>query len=141
MSLLMIILTCAVGALGVIDIRKKSVSVFALLAMLVFGIFWKLISKELGVINMLIGALPAGLLFLIVKVSRLKIGMGDILLIAVLGVALGADNVCVTLLSASVACAVFCAVLLAVGKLKKDNTVAFIPFIGAGMLVSGFLHG
>lgn len=133
----MIILICAVGVMGVVDIKKKTVSVFALLALLVFGILWNLISGDMGVISMLTGALPAGLLFLIVRVSRLKVGMGDILLIAVIGVILGADKVCIALLAASVVCAVFCAVMLAAGKLKKDNTVAFIPFIGAGMVVSG----
>ena len=140
MSLLLIILICVVSVLGVIDIRRKSVSVFALLALLVFSVAWNLVSGELGVTGMLLGALPAGILFLIVKFGKLNIGLGDVLLIAVLGVALGADTVSVTLLIASIACAALSGILLLTKRVERGHTVPFIPFIGGGLAASGVLQ-
>ena len=141
MSLLMIILICVVAVLGLVDIRRKSISLFALLGLLAFCVIWNLVSRDMSPLNMLTGAVPAGMMFLAVKLAKLNIGTGDILLMAVLGIALGADTVCVTLIVASVSCAVVSGVLLAVKKIKKENTVAFIPFIGAGLAVSGILQG
>ena len=140
MSLLLIILICVVSVLGVIDIMRKSVSVFALLALLVFSVAWNILRGELGVTGMLLGALPAGILFLIVKFGRLNIGLGDVLLIAVLGVALGADTVSITLLIASVACAALSGILLLTGRVERDHTVPFIPFIGGGLVAGGILQ-
>ncbi len=141
MSILMIILICAVAVLGFVDLKRKSISLFALLGMLAFCVVWNLVSREMSPVNMLIGAVPSGVMFLAVKLTKLNMGAGDILLMEVLGVALGADTVCITLLVASIICAVVSGVLLAVKKIKKESTVAFIPFIGAGLAVSGFLQG
>ena len=137
----MIIMICVVAALGVVDIRRKSISLIALLGLLGFCVVWNFVTRDLSPLNMLIGAVPAGVMFLAVRFTRLNIGTGDILLMAVLGVALGADTVCVTLIVASLSCAVVSGVLLAVKKIKKENTVAFVPFIGAGLAVSGILQG
>lgn len=136
----MIILICAVSALGIIDIKRKSVSVYALLALLAFCVIWNLVRGEMGVFGMLTGALPAGVLFLIVRFGKLNIGLGDVLLIAVLGVALGADTVSVTLIIASLACAAVSGVLLLTKRVQRDHTVAFIPFIGGGLAASGILQ-
>ena len=139
MSILSIIMICAVAVLGIIDIKKKSVSVPVLIGMLIFCVIWNLVTGDKSHVGMLIGALPAILLFLLCKVSRMRIGIGDIFLTAVIGVALGADSVCVTLLAASVICAAVTGILLALKKISRDYTIAFIPFLGAGMVVSGLI--
>lgn len=139
MRLPAIILICAVAVLAFADIKKKSVSLLSLIGLLAFSVIWNLVSNDMNIIMMVIGAIPAGLLFLIVRLGRLKIGTGDILLAAVLGVALGADTVCVTLLVASLICAVVSIMLLAAKKIKRDQTIPFIPFMGAGLAVSLFL--
>lgn len=140
MDFFTIILLCAVGFFGFIDIRRKSISLFGLLALLAFCILYNLITGRTGAVSMLLGTLPAGIMLLMVKLTGLKIGTGDVLLIAVLGVGLGAESVCITLLTASCLCAAVSGVLLAFRKIKKESTIAFIPFIGAGLAVSFFLQ-
>lgn len=140
MNLFTIILLCAVGGLGVIDLKRKSISLIAPVALLIFCVLYNLIMKQLSVEGMLLGTIPAGIMLLMVKIGRLKVGMGDILLIAVLGVGIGVESVCMTLLIASCLCAAVSILLLLFRRIKRDSTVAFIPFIGAGLALSSIVQ-
>lgn len=140
MSIYIIILLCAVGVLAFIDIRRKSVSVIGLIALFSFCVIYNLITSQISGISMLLGTLPAGAMLLMVKITGLRIGAGDILLIAALGAGLGAESVCIILFAASCLCAAVSGVLLGLKKIKKESTVAFIPFIGAGLAVSSFMQ-
>ena len=72
----MIILICAVAVLGFVDLKRKSISLFALLGMLAFCVVWNLVSREMSPVNMLIGAVPSGVMFLAVKLTKLNMGAG-----------------------------------------------------------------
>ena len=136
MNMLKIILICAVAVMGIIDIKRKSISFVVLLSLLAFCIIWNMAGKDMSPLNMVVGAAPAGAMLLAVRFAGLNIGMGDVLLMAIIGVALGADTVCITMMIASVSCAAVSAALLMSKKIKKESTVAFIPFVGAGLVVN-----
>ncbi len=78
------------------------------------------------------------LLLFIALISRGGMGGGDIKLFAVLGLALGMQNILVTLLIAAMVGSVIGLILMAFGRLKRGVPFAFGPFIALGTLTAYF---
>lgn len=85
----------------------------------------------------LIGALLSGVLFLLVYlVSRRGLGGGDVKLMTVSGLYLGASASLAAMLCGSVLAALTGIVLLIVRKIGRKDTIPLVPFLYAGMLLS-----
>ena len=90
----------------------------------------------------LIGALLGGILFLTVyMVSRKGLGGGDVKLMAVSGLYLGAGSVLPAMLYGSVLAAVTAGVLIALKKIGRKDAIPLVPFLYAGMLITVFIQG
>lgn len=89
----------------------------------------------------LIGGLLIGILLLgISYITRQRIGVGDGLLIMILGVYLGFEVIGVVLLYALTLSAIWSVLLLIIKKVNRHYEVAFIPFIFVsyiGVLIHG----
>ncbi|WP_102345400.1 prepilin peptidase [Bacillus sp. Marseille-P3661] len=79
-----------------------------------------------------------GLLLLIAVISRGGMGGGDIKLFAVLGLALGWQNILLTLMFASLYGSIVGVCLLLSGKVKRGEPVPFGPFIVMGAITAYF---
>ncbi|MBB6455058.1 leader peptidase (prepilin peptidase)/N-methyltransferase [Salirhabdus euzebyi] len=79
-----------------------------------------------------------GLLLLIAIVSRGGMGGGDIKLVAVLGIALGLQNVLLTFFFAAMLGSIAGLIGILLGKVKRKNPIPFGPFIAMGALIAYF---
>lgn len=132
-----LVMLCGVAVLGVVDIRKKNIPVAAIGALLGFGVTWNIITGEQIWWQMIFGVLPAAVLIPLKLFVKLNIGAGDIGLLMMLGASFGAEGAVSIMLLASLICLVSLAVLWLIKKLKKGVLIPFVPFIGAGLCVTG----
>lgn len=132
-----LVMLCGVAVLGIVDIRKKNIPVAAIGALLGFGVTWNIITGEQIWWQMIFGVLPAAVLIPLKLFVKLNIGAGDIGLLMMLGASFGAEGAVSIMLLASLICLVSLAVLWLIKKLKKEVLIPFVPFIGAGLCVTG----
>lgn len=115
------------------DIRKRqisllSVGIFALIGLAYQGLYKKQMSPAL------LGLMPGILLLAVSKVTREALGMGDALLMLVLGIFLGLpDSVEVLLLSLFLA-AFWAGILMIICRRKRDYEFPFVPFLLLGYI-------
>ena len=74
-------------------------------------------------------------------VSRKGLGGGDVKLMAVSGLYLGAGSVLPAMLYGSVLAAVTAGVLIALKKIGRKDAIPLVPFLYAGMLITVFIQG
>lgn len=74
-------------------------------------------------------------------VSPRAVGMGDVKLLAVMGLCLGSDLVWPALFFSFVTVFCVCVVLLLARRVKRTDSIPFAPFLLAGTLLAAFLTG
>ncbi len=134
-----IVMLCGVAVLGIVDIKKRNVPLAAIGALLGFGVSWNLITGEQLWWQMLFGLVPAAVLIPVRLFAKVNVGAGDIGLLMVLGAAFGAEGVMSIMLLASLGCVAGILLLRLVKRLKKGALIPFVPFIGAGLCVTGIV--
>lgn len=133
------VMLCGVAVLGIVDIKKRNVPLAAIGALLGFGVSWNLITGEQLWWQMLFGLVPAAVLIPVRLFAKVNVGAGDIGLLMVLGAAFGAEGVMSIMLLASLGCVAGILLLRLVKRLKKGALIPFVPFIGAGLCVTGIV--
>lgn len=130
------------------DLREKRVPNSLILSMLgawvVVIVPQLLLHTEQALVLLLsglIGFFMGGLLFLMVYlVSRRGLGGGDVKLMAVSGLYLGAGGVLPAMLYGSVFSAVTAIVLIALKRIGRRDAIPLVPFLYAGMLITVFIQ-
>lgn len=84
----------------------------------------------------LYGLIPGVSMILGSRITDGKIGIGDGILCAVLGLATGVGTVCSVLMLALLMVIAYSIVLLARGRLSRNKQIAFIPFVFMGFLLT-----
>lgn len=136
-----IIITGYLIVLTFIDIDKRTVPDTVVVYIFVTGAIFSIFEIKANVFDSLIGAVTGGGIILILNFfSNGKIGEGDVKLIAALGFALGAQQVLSLIAYAFLAGGAFAVILLATGKAKRSDGIAFVPFIAIGFLLSALLQ-
>lgn len=83
------------------------------------------------------GCLIGGLLFLAVYiVSRKGLGGGDVKLMAVSGLYLGADGILPVMLYGSVLASLYGVTMILLKKMNKKDSMPLVPFLFAGMVLT-----
>ncbi len=104
-------------------------------------LFWQTERALVLLVSGIIGFLLGGILFLTVYlVSRKGLGGGDVKLMAVSGLYLGADGVLPAMLYGSVLSALAAILLILCKKIERKDTIPLVPFLYAGMLVTVFIQ-
>lgn len=135
-----LVITCILGLLAVVDFKKKQISNVFLLIVSAIVIVNYVIFRPITIIN-LIGGVAVGIVLLgISYVTRQKIGVGDGLLVMILGAYLGFEVIGFVLLYALTLSAIWSGLLLRIKKVNRHYTIAFIPFIFVGY-VGVLIHG
>ena len=126
------------GAGSVLDIRNRRIS---LLLTAVYGFAAAALSSQ-GVENTGKGlSFLAGLLAALYSVlTRGALGMGDAVVIAVVGIPYGTERLFTLLLIAFVSCGLTSAVLLAAKRKSKNDSLPFLPFLFIGAVLSAVLR-
>jgi len=83
--------------------------------------------------------IPGGLLLMLAVIYKKGLGMGDVKLIAMVGVFLGWQRALLGLFLGSFIGLLISIVLIIIGVMKRDSKIPFGPYIGAGSLLALFI--
>lgn len=129
-----LVITCILGLLAIVDLKKKQVSNVLLLIASGIVIINYVIFRPVTVMALIGGILIGIILLGISYITRQKIGAGDGVLVMILGAYLGFEGIGVMLLYALTLSAIWSGLLLMIKKVNRHYEVAFIPFIFIGYI-------
>lgn len=135
-----IILVGYMIVLAFIDIDKKEVPDEIIIFLFLTGFILNTFELNSGVniFSGITGALGAGfVLFVMNYFTNGKIGEGDVKLITALGLCLGLRAITEVVLWSFLIGGAAAVVLLATGKYRKTDKIAFVPFIAAAFIMHG----
>ncbi|WP_310602224.1 prepilin peptidase [Anaerosporobacter sp.] len=135
-----LILTCLLGGIAVMDCKRKQVSNLLLGVAAGIVIINYILYRPIAIVSLIGGILVGVALVGVSYITRQKIGIGDGLLVIILGAYLGFERVGILLLYALTLSAIWSGLLLVIKKVKKDYVIAFVPFIFIGYL-GVWIHG
>ncbi|MBP3543229.1 MAG: prepilin peptidase [Lachnospiraceae bacterium] len=113
------------------DIRTHKISTHVLLMGFVLAIISLIWGRALPVGEYLAGG-ALGICFIALSVASKEIGMGDGVLLMILGLMLGIRRLISILFAALILCAAAAAVLCLLGKAKRTSRLPFVPFLLGG---------
>ena len=114
-----------------IDIQKKQISLVSVGFFMAVGILYECVVQNKNP-DVFWGLLPVAVLLGVSKLSREALGMGDALLMLVLGIYLGLEAALDVLLLALFLAAVWAGILIVVGKKGRNYAFPFVPFLLIG---------
>ena len=121
--------------LSVYDIRTKTIPCRAAP---VFGAavgILHLLLKDLPLSRLAAGLLPGAVLLFVSLAFRSMLGGGDGLVVMACGAALGPERTFAALTTAFVLCAIFSIILLLLKKVRRSDTLPFLPFLACSHII------
>lgn len=122
------------------DIKQKRVNCMWILICGILAVFYHLCWRRLDIYNMLAGALLGVGLVVVSKITRGKVGVGDGLLLIVTGFFLGWKKNMAIFLAGTCLAGLYGLIQLWLKQKKKEDEIAFIPFLSLGYLLILFLE-
>ena len=130
-----IVLLAGLGIMSVEDIRKKGITRLWLIGLGIVGLIFTIADAEVLCVSFLLRFVPGVVFVLLAWATREQIGMGDALLILVMGWYLNAIELVDVCLLAFFIAGLVALVLLVVIKKSKKFELPMVPFIFAGYVV------
>ena len=130
-----IVLLAGLGIMSVEDIRKKGIKRLWLIGLGIVGLIFTIADAEVLCVSFLLRFVPGVVSVLLAWATREQIGMGDALLILVMGWYLNAIELVDVCLLAFFIAGLVALVLLVVIKKSKKFELPMVPFIFAGYVV------
>ena len=133
---------------SVMDVKERRVPnklVLAILgawiAIMLPQLFYRTDEAIVMILDASLGAISAGVLFLLVYfVSRKGLGGGDVKLMTVMGLYFGLSNIMTVMLIGSVAAALAGLILISMKKIGLKDSIPLVPFLYVGMVVTVFFR-
>lgn len=122
-----------------IRIRKFYIEPIAAIAVIFAGI--GLISRQVAIVDIMLGCLPGIAALGISRITKESIGAGDAVVITGLGSIVGWESVCHICLLGLVLCGITGLVLIVFGKADRKTTLPFIPFLTIAVLALWIING
>lgn len=130
-----IVLLAGLGIMSVEDIRKKGIKRLWLIGLGIVGLIFTIADAEVLCVSFLLRFVPGVVFVLLAWATREQIGMGDALLILVMGWYLNAIGLVDVCLLAFFIAGLVALVLLVVIRKSKKFELPMVPFIFAGYVV------
>ena len=130
-----IVLLAGLGIMSVEDNRKKGIKRLWLIGLGIVGLIFTVADAEVLCVSFLLRFVPGVVFVLLAWATREQIGMGDALLILVMGWYLNAIELVDVCLLAFFIAGLVALVLLVVIKKSKKFELPMVPFIFAGYVV------
>ena len=130
-----IVLLAGLGIMSVEDIRKKGIKRLWLIGLGIVGLIFTIADAEVLCVSFLLRFVPGVVFVLLAWATREQIGMGDALLILVMGWYLNAIELVDVCLLAFFIAGLVALVLLVLIKKSKKFELPMVPFIFAGYVV------
>lgn len=122
--------------MSIIDFRHMIIPNGLNYFLLVVALFHLVYDREHIVDYIIGGVIVSGILYSITLVTKGKMGLGDVKLMAVSGLLLGWKNIVLSLFIGSVVGSVIGIFLILIGKIKRKQPIPFGPFLGLGIMIS-----
>lgn len=130
-----IVLLAGLGIMSVEDIRNKGIKRLWLIGLGIVGLVFTIADAEVLCVSFLLRFVPGVVFVLLAWATREQIGMGDALLILVMGWYLNAIELVDVCLLAFFIAGLVALVLLVVIRKSKKFELPMVPFIFAGYVV------
>ena len=121
--------------LSIFDIRTKRIPIGGFISLYAYSVMYLFFSGEYGFsfINLIISVIPGLILGALSFMTEGKIGMGDAIITAGLGVGLGIEKVSYTLAGALILICLFGLIMMVTRKMNRKSQIPFVPFITLSM--------
>ncbi len=120
------------------DIRKKKIHVILIGIGCVAVLFCSFLTGELTIWSRLAGLSPGVVLLVINRITGGQIGIGDGLIVSIMGIGLGFNEIAFILAYGLFGSGIFSIGLILFCKVNRKVTIPFIPFILLGYLGAFF---
>ena len=131
-----LLLTCIfLSLLSVSDVKTKTIPAWASPAFAVLSGVLHLFLQDLSAAAFFAGLIPGAVLLILSIVFRASVGIGDGFAAMACGAALGPERIMAALAAAFVFCAVFCMVLLLLKRIRRSDSLPFLPFLASSHIV------
>lgn len=125
------------GSLSICDIRSKKLPIYVFVVAGIAGIILAIINKDIFTVKFIINLLPGIAAMIICKITKEAIGYGDGLAILILGLFIPLSEMLSSFLIGISICGIVALVMVLFFHKKKNAEIAFIPFLMAGVILSG----
>jgi prepilin signal peptidase PulO-like enzyme (type II secretory pathway) len=120
---------------SITDIREKRISIIISLIFGAIGIIINIIFNQYNIISILLAMLLGFIMILISKVTKEAIGIGDGIILVVMGLFTGVYNNLLILLYGLILSSIVSCFFLITKKLDKKDKIPFIPYLLAGYII------
>lgn len=130
-------LGAAMGILGihtVLDIRRRKINLIFAIMCLAAGMIWQMAGQNAGIWELVLSCIPGVFLLGAAWLTEEKIGYGDGWIVIATGSWTGFWDIFFILTGGMVICALFSGALLSMKKMKRGDSLPFIPFLLAGCI-------
>ena len=124
---------------AVTDFKKKEVNIVFPVLLAAAAAVMSFFTKDISLINAIIGTGEGLLLILISLLTKGEIGMGDGILLAACGLMLGGRDNLIMFFFACLSSAIVSALIMIIKKADKKTKIPFVPFMIPGFLIMVFL--
>lgn len=124
-----VLFVIALGGFALVDVRRRTVSVSVLLGVVIVLSILSIYMNELTMFERILGVGVGALLMIISKVTKGAIGMADAWIFVMIGMGYGVLNGLIILSYALLMVAMVSIILLVFHKIKRKDSLPFIPFI------------
>lgn len=114
------------------DLKEKKIPVIAVLLGIIAITVLNVIGRDISLPACLIGTVFGGLLLLISRLTKNALGMGDALLVLMIGAGMGIYQTALVLFYGLLVTAVVSAILLCMKRVKRNTEIPFVPFLLIG---------
>lgn len=121
--------------LSIYDIKTLTIPWWAAPAFGAAAAIVHFLMADVTALWILAGLIPGGVLLILSFIFRSCVGSGDGLASVACGCALGIGRETAALCAAFVFCAIFCTILLIMRRVKRSDSLAFMPFLAAAHMV------
>ncbi|MBO4785161.1 MAG: prepilin peptidase [Lachnospiraceae bacterium] len=127
------------GIEAITDFKKKEVNIVFPALLAATAAVMLFFTKDISLINAIIGITEGVLLILISFLTKGEIGMGDGILLAACGLMLGGRDNLIMFFFACLSSAIVSALIMIIKKADKKTKIPFVPFMIPGFLIMVFL--
>ena len=120
---------------AVTDFKKKEVNIVFPVLLAAAATVMLFFTKDISLLNSIIGIAEGVLLILISFLTKGEIGMGDGILLAACGLMLGGKDNLIMFFFACLSSAIVSALIMLIKKADKKTKIPFVPFMIPGFLI------
>lgn len=123
---------------SLMDIKTKKISLCLCIAFLLIGMGWNTFCHFKGIIHILdivVSIIPGGILILLSLVTKQEIGLGDGIVVIIIGMLIGVEKTVMSLMTGLFISAFFSSFLIYIKKVQRSYQIPFIPFLTVGVVL------